>query len=69
MASRREERTFFNGTMDVRVYEVADAEVEPGGRALVFETDLGKRYRFVFPEDWRRFNDGTLARLAEQTPD
>jgi len=55
--------------MQVRVYEVNDAEVEPGGRALIFETDFGKRYRFVFPNDWRTFNDGTLLRLAEQTPD
>jgi len=55
--------------MDVRIYEVERAEVEPGGRALVFETDFGKRYRFVFPVDWSRFNDGTLLRLAEQTPD
>jgi hypothetical protein len=55
--------------MDVRVYEVEDADVEPGGRALIFETDLGRRYRFTFPADWHRFNDGTLLRLVEQTPD
>jgi hypothetical protein len=69
MDSSRPVRTVWNGTMHVRIYEVDEAGVEPGGRALIFETDFGKRYRFVFPGDWRTFNDGTLLRLAEQTPD
>jgi len=55
--------------MRVRVYEVEAAEVEPEGRALVFETELGKRYAFVFPTDWRALTDDALLGLAERTPD
>ena len=62
-------RTLWNGTMRVRVYEVEAAEVEPEGRALVFETELGKRYAFVFPTDWRALTDDALLGLAERTPD
>src|SRR4051812_32854779 len=59
-------RSFFNGTMDVRAYEEDQPRV---GRALVFETDYGRRYAFVSPSDWQTMTDRELTDFARRVPD
>lgn len=60
-------RSFFNGTMDVRVYE---RERSPGsGKVLIFETDFGTREALIYPMDWRHMSDAMLAKFARSVPD
>jgi hypothetical protein len=61
-------RTIWNGVTDVWVYEVEDDD-DAKGRALVFETQYGKRVAFLFPENWREMTDAQLLAVSDRTPD
>jgi hypothetical protein len=66
MGEQRIIRTLWNGEMEVRVFAI---NAEPEGRALVFETDLGRRYAFVFPVEWEQLSDAALLAIASRAPD
>jgi len=66
MSEQRGIRTLWNGVMEVRV---SASDTGPEGRALIFETDQGRRYAFVFPAHWEQLSDAALLAIASLTPD
>jgi hypothetical protein len=66
MSEQRSTRTLWNGTMEVRAYV---GEAGSQGRALIFETDLGRRHAFVYPEHWEQLSDAALLAIADLTRD